>query len=131
MTEEKGPDYTLNVFHDTAEQSKDPCVSFVVQTTKIFVSFRYDILMEADVSDRTVTLTIKGLHAPELLMPGSGPAYGAAQLQDLFGHYTLNVVKQDKTVNTFDIDVGAEDITILRSPKETFITLSTDAVTPS
>jgi len=131
MTEPKGPDYTLNVFHSTHDETQEPAISFVVQTTKIFVSFQYDILVDASVTDRTITLSIKGLHAPELLMPGSGPAYGAVQLTDLKGHYTLSVIKQDKTVNAFDLDIGAKDVMILRSPQETFIAISTDPVTKS
>ncbi len=128
MDEPKGPDYALHLFHDVDEDSKEPCIRFVVQTTKIFVSFRYDILLEASVAKRTVTIAIKGLHAPELLMPGSGPAFGSTVVTGLSGHYALNVIKQDKTVNAFDIDIGEADVTILRSPQEFFVTLSTEPV---
>ena len=131
MTEPKGPDYTLNIFQGTDPESNEACISFVVQTTKIFVSFQYDILVDASVDGRTITLTIKGLHAPELLMPGSGPAYGAVNLTGLLGHYSLAVIKQDKTVNAFDIDIGEKEVTVLRSPKETFMTLSTESIDPS
>ncbi len=131
MTEKKDPDYTLNVFHDVHGDSKERCISFVVQTTKIFVSFRYDILVDALIDKRTITLAIKGLHAPELLMPGSGPAIGTEQIAGLVGHYTLNVIKQDKTVSTFDIDISDSEVMILRTPKAPFITLSTDPIEPS
>jgi len=131
MTDSNGPDYTLNVFHDIDPETNDPCISFVVQTTKVFVSFRYDILLEVSVEKRAITVAIKGLHAPELLMPGSGPAYGLARMKGASGHYELNVIKQDKTVHTFDIDIGEKDVTILRNLPASFVVLSTDAVAPS
>lgn len=131
MSDRKNPDYTLNMFHDVHTDSKEPCISFVVQTTKVFVSFRYDILLSASVDGRTITIAIRGLHAPELLMPGSGPAIGIEQLTGLVGHYTLNVVKQDKTVNSYDVEIGESDVTVLRSPQESFITVSTDPIDPS
>ena len=122
----KDPDYTLNIFHDVDEESKARGVVFVVQTTKVFVSFRYDILLEPSEEGRTIRLRIKGLHAPELLMPGGGPAIGRCHFTNLFGHYHLIVVKQDKTHNSFDIDVGKKEVTLLRSPQQSFIQVTTD-----
>ena len=124
----KDPDYTLNVFlHQDAETGKRS-VAFMVQTTKVFVSFRYDILLQAAQEDRTVRIKIQGLHAPELLMPGSGPARGWRMFEGLFGHYNVAVTKQDKSVNEFDVDIADDGVTLLKSPEHPFILPSTDPV---
>jgi hypothetical protein len=52
-------------------------------------------------------------------------------LQGLLGHYALTVVKQDKSENEFDIDVGGTNVTLLRSPQHPFIQVSTDVVSAS
>jgi len=70
----KEPDYTLNVFHHKDKETNVRSVVFLVQTTKVFVSFQYDILLQAKQEGDAVHIKVQGLHAPELLMPGSGPA---------------------------------------------------------
>ncbi len=128
MAAAKDPDYTLNIFPFVDPSTGKRSTAFLVQTTKVFVSFRYEILLQASLEERAVRLKIQGLHAPELLMPGGGPARGWKTLDGLVGHYQVVVVKQDKSVNTFDIDVANGDVTILRSPEHPFILLSTDFV---
>ncbi len=127
-TEKKGPDYTLNVFPSVHPDTKKEGVSFVVQTTKVFVSFQYDVPLEHDLKGRTIRLKIKGLHAPELLMPGGGPAIGSVHIPGLTGHYQLVVVKQDRTESSFDIEVARERVTVLRSPEQSFLLISTEKV---
>ena len=97
----RNPDYTLNIFHHYDEKTKRNVVVFLVQTTKIFVSFRYEILLEDEIVDNEIHLRIKGLHVPELLMPQSGPAQGRRDYTQLEGTYHLVVTKKDKTVNEF------------------------------
>lgn len=128
MAAAKDPDYTLNVFPYQDPSTGKRSTAFLVQTTKVFVSFRYEILLQAALEDRTVRIKIQGLHAPELLMPGSGPARGWKLFENLVGHYQIVVVKQDKSVNTFDIDVTGGGITLLKSPEHPFILPSTDPV---
>jgi hypothetical protein len=124
----RDPDYTLNVFHHLDEKTAARSVAFMVQTTKVFVSFRYDILLQAVQEDRTVRIKIQGLHAPELLMPGTGPARGWKLFEGLFGHYKVVVSKQDKSVNEFDVDVTDSGVTLLKAPEHPFILPSTDPV---
>ena len=68
------PNYTLIIFHHYDEKVKRNVVVFLVQTTKIFVSFRYEILLEEELVDHEISLQITGLHVPELLLPQTGPA---------------------------------------------------------
>jgi hypothetical protein len=124
----KDPDYTLHIYPYQDPSTGKRSTAFLVQTTKVFVSFRYEILLQASLEERTVRVKIQGLHAPELLMPGSGPARGWKLFEGLIGHYHVIVVKQDKSVNTFDIDVAGDGVTLLKSPEHPFILPSTDPV---
>ena len=125
------PDYSLNIFHHYNEKTKQDVVVFLVQTTKIFVSFRYEILLENEHIDHFIKLRINGLHVPELLMPQTGPAQGRHDFINLKGLYKLIVTKQDKTVNEFSVDISPTTIDIKRKPRSPFIIISSDSVSLS
>ena len=124
----RDPDYTLNIFHHYDEKTKRNVVVFLVQTTKIFVSFRYEILLEDEIVGKEIHLRVKGLHVPELLMPQSGPARGQRDYTQLEGTYHLVVTKQDKTVNEFSVHITPNSIDIKQKPKTPFILVSNDPV---
>lgn len=123
------PDYTLNIFHHYDQQTKRKVLVFLVQTTKIFVSFRYEILLEDSLNGKDINIKILGLHIPELLMPQTGPAQGRRDYENLEGTYTLHVTKQDKTVNTFDVKITNYSVEIRQKPRNPFILISSDSVT--
>jgi hypothetical protein len=122
----RDPDYTLNIFHHYDEKTKRNVVVFLVQTTKIFVSFRYEILLEDEIVGKEIHLRVKGLHVPELLMPQTGPAQGRRDYTQLEGTYHLVVTKQDKTVNEFSVHITPKSIDIKEKPKMPFILVSND-----
>jgi hypothetical protein len=124
----RDPDYTLNIFHHYDEKTKRNVIVFLVQTIRIFVSFRYEILLEDEIADKEIRLHIKGLHVPELLMPQTGPAQGQRDYEKLEGTYHLTVIKQDKTINEFSIQISPESIDIKEKPKTSFIIVSNDPV---
>jgi hypothetical protein len=124
----RDPDYTLNIFNHYNEKTKQDVVVFLVRTTKIFVSFRYEILLEKELVDHLIKLRINGLHIPELLMPQTGPAQGRYDFTNLKGLYRLVVTKQDKTVNEFSVDISPTTIAIKHKPRAPFIIISSDPV---
>jgi hypothetical protein len=128
MKKKRDPDYTLNIFPFYDEKSKRNVIVFLVQTTKIFVSFRYEILLEDEISNKEIHLRITGLHVPELLMPQTGPAQGRRDYTQLEGLYHLVVTKQDKTINEFSVQISPKSIDIKQKPKAPFILISNDPV---
>ena len=128
MGRKREPEYTLNVFRQYDERTKTTPVVFLVQTTKIFVSFRYEILLEDELREREIHLKIVGLHAPTLLMPGSGPAQGQRNYESLRGTYMLRVIKQDKSTNEFEIEITPKSITVTKEPATPFVMISTESV---
>jgi hypothetical protein len=124
----RDPDYSLNIFHHYDEKIKRNVTVFLVQTTKIFVSFRYEILLEEGLIDHEINLRITGLHIPELLMPQTGPAQGRCDFTNLNGLYKLIVTKQDKTINEFSVQISPAKIDIKHRPRAPFIIVSGDPV---
>ncbi len=124
----RDPDYTLNIFHRYNEKTKRNAIVFLVQTTRIFVNFRYEILLENEIVDKEIRLRIKGLHVPELLMPQTGPAQGRYDFEQLEGTYHLIVIKQDNTISKFSVQISTESIDITEKPRTSFITVSNEPV---
>ena len=124
----RDPDYTLNIFHHYDEKTNRNVVVFLVQTTKIFVSFRYEILLEDEITGNEIKLRVTGLHVPELLMPQTGPAQGRRDYTNLHGTYRLVVIKQDKTVNEFSVLISPSAVDIKEKPRTPFILVSNDPV---
>jgi hypothetical protein len=124
----RDPDYSLNIFHHYDEKIKRNVTVFLVQTTKIFVSFRYEILLEEKLIDHEVNLRITGLHIPELLMPQTGPAQGRCDFPNLNGLYKLIVTKQDKTINEFSVQISPTKIDVKHRPRDPFIIVSGEPV---
>jgi hypothetical protein len=124
----RDPDYTLNIFHHYDEKTKQDVVVFLVQTTKIFVNFQYEILLEEELVDNEISIRITGLHVPELLLPHTGPAQGRFDYTRLQGTYKLLVTKQDKTVNEFAVTIGPYQVDLLQKPKSPFIIVSGEHV---
>ncbi len=124
----RDPDYTLNIFHHYDEKTKRNVIVFLVQTTRIFVNFRYEILLENEVINNEIRLHIKGLYVPELLMPQTGPAQGRHDYEHLDGTYRLVIIKQDKTINEFSVHISQKSVDILEKPKTSFIIISSDPV---
>jgi hypothetical protein len=127
----RDPNYTLNIFHHYDEKTKRNVVVFLVQTTKIFVSFRYEILLEEELIGHEINLQITGLHVPELLMPQTGPAQGRCDYSNLDGSYKLTIIKQDETINEFSVQISPSKIDIIHKPRDPFILVSSDPVSLS
>ena len=130
MAKKKGrePEYSLNIFHHYDEKIKRNVIVFLVQTIRIFVSFRYEILLEEAVQGSVIDLKIVGLHVPELLMPQTGPAAGRRDFKELQGSYTLNISKQDKTLNIFQIEILPDSVEIRQKPGNAFLIVSNEPV---
>jgi len=122
----RDPDYTLNIFRRYDESRKQDVFVFLVQTTKIFINFRYEILLEDEIVDHDIKLRIIGLHIPAILIPQTGPAQGRRDYTNLEGTYRVIVAKQDKSVNEFVVYISQTNIDIVQKPKNTFILVSNE-----
>ncbi len=124
----RDPDYQLNIFPQFDEERKREVTTFLVQTTKIFTSFRYDILLDHHQDDRMIVVKILGLHVPEILLPQTGPARGRIDFTGLSGPYTVQVIKQDKSVSECQVEISGGEVLIKKKPTNPFILISGDPV---
>ena len=125
---QRDPEFSLHVFHHYDERVRKTLQVFLVQTTKEFTSFNYEILLDAAVDDRVIQLRILGLRTTPLIMPGIGPARGRRDFTDLRGSYLLSVIKLDGETNEFQLEMNPSGIAVGGTPTSAFITVSNKPV---
>jgi hypothetical protein len=122
------PEYILRVFHHQDERTQQKNIAFVLETTKEFTNFNYQILLDATTFSNTIVLRILGLQTTALTMPGVGAARGRAEFANLHGFYVLNIVKLDGEANQFRLHFTPAKISVVEAPPQPFVVLSPEPV---
>jgi hypothetical protein len=119
-------EYRLLVTPVYKEREKQTVTLFGLRTINEFTNFHYEIIVEPAIADKTIRLNIRGLRAPQVTIPGSGPAVFRQEFPDLHGTYALIVRKLDKQENAFTISITNERITVKESEEHRFIDVVTN-----
>ena len=118
-------EYRLLISSQYDESDKQTAISFKLRTISEFTSFSYEIIVEHELQDRTIKLNIRGIRAPQLSIPSSGPAYFKTVYPDLSGRYDLIVSKPGKSDNLYSINITKKQIIIEKRPKKIFVDVIT------
>jgi hypothetical protein len=110
-------------FHEREQRHK---TRVLLETTKAFASFQYELSVQATREDRTLRYRILGLSAPSLSLPASGPARFEREYDDLQGTFDVVIEGLDGSANTFTFDVAPGAVRIVHQPKEAFVELVPD-----
>ncbi|HEX9614858.1 MAG TPA: hypothetical protein VGA55_05105 [Bacteroidota bacterium] len=124
---QREPEYRLRVFSIQNSESK-PVLVFVVETTKEFVNFHYELLLADERNGKDITLKILGIHTPRSVMPGVGPARGVRRYENLSGPVSVTMRNPDGEANTFRINVRKSSIELMDSPPHPFVRFSTETI---
>lgn len=122
------PEYTLHVFHSVHPETNEAVTALVVQTTREFVSFKYEIPLESTIAETTIDLKIHGLRVPENLVPGKGRARGVVFLQKLRGSHDLFITNVDGVTNRFTINSTNRTVEVKQLSRKPFVVHSSEAV---
>ena len=119
-------EYRLLVIPVYKEREKQIVTLFGLRTINEFSNFHYEIIVEPAIEEKTIRLDIRGLRAPQVTIPGSGPAVYRREFPDLHGTYALIVRKLDKQENSFTISITTERVTLKESEEHRFIDVVTN-----
>ncbi len=119
-------EYRLFVFSRYKDTEQEYRTVVVLQTTEEFASFRYELSVDEEITDREIRYTVTGLTAPRLSLPGSGPALFRREYRNFHGTYRITVEGLDRISNSFEFEIGEKQVHLLRSPSRPFVVVSTD-----
>ena len=117
-------EYRLLIQNLYDESKKQKITSFNLRTISEFSNFSYEIVVDAELQERTIYFNIKGIRAPKLSIPSSGPAFFNIKYPNLNGRYKLIVSKPQKSSNEFLINIAKKKIIIEKLPEEKFIDIT-------
>ncbi|MDL1894158.1 hypothetical protein FBQ87_14925 [Sphingobacteriales bacterium CHB3] len=131
MTKQRAPkvrttsehEYRLTIAPHFNAERQARTVLITIETTRRFASFRYELAVQEELTEKELRLTIVGLKAPQLSLPASGTAQFIREYDNLKGTYSVTVASLDGTENTFVIKFTAKNITLLKSPKQPIVEL--------
>jgi len=120
------PEYRLFVSARYKDTEQEYRTVIVLQTVREFASFRYELGVEEEILDRSIRYRVTGLKAPQLSLPGSGPAFFHREYRNLRGNFKITVEGLDRNINLFEFEIGEKHVLLTKSPSKPFIEVSTE-----
>lgn len=104
------------VFKYDSTQKKN-YTAIILETEAEFTSFAYEVTYDLYKEKNDLTIVLLGLKSKPNAVPEVLPASAEIAIDDLVGDFTINVVKQDGSINSMDISLNIynKEIVINRS----------------
>ncbi len=119
-------EYRVLITPKYKEHEKTIVTRVALRTVNEFSNFRYEIVVVPELQDRSLRLNIHGLRAPQVSLPGAGPAVYETEYADLRGPYEIVISKLDREENSFGVTISDRQVTLERAPKKKFVEVVTD-----
>jgi len=89
--------------------------SFILETEKLFSSMEYGITTESKKDKKVIDISILGLSPKQSYFTEAGPAKSEVSFEDLYGEYTVNIIKKDGSINSavLDFNIFKKEIKLL------------------
>ena len=73
---------------------------FCLETLKVFSFLNYKLTLQAQKHRKIIDISVLGLTAVNDYVAKVQPAFGEVDFEELFGEYTVNILKQDGSINS-------------------------------
>jgi hypothetical protein len=118
-------EYRLLMVRRMSERDKTMETFVALRTTLEFRNFLYEIIVEPIAAEQTLHLKIHGLRAPQVTIPGTGPAKFSATFGDLHGRYEVIITKPNGEENAFTVHIANDHVEVEKGPRKKFADLVT------
>lgn len=125
--EQVEPEYRLLIAPHVAERTLRNVTRVILETTKTFATFSYELSVGEEIDDGSISLSVLGFKTPHLTMPAPGPARFRKEYEGLHGMYTLVITGIDGRQNSFSLRISPKKVELLTSPRKSFVQIVTDA----
>jgi hypothetical protein len=122
----KVPEYRLLLAPHLAERTQQYVTRLILETTKTFATFRYELSVEESVGSDFIHLVVLGFKTPRLTLPSAGPARFQKDYDGLKGLFTVTVAGIDGRENKFSVRVAPEKVELVSPPRHSFVQIVTD-----
>lgn len=120
------PEYRLLIAPHFAERTQRYVTRIVLETTKTFATFRYDLSIEEHIEPGSLRLAVLGFKAPQVTLPDAGPARFQKDYEGLAGELTVTIAGIDGRENRFSVRISPARVDLLAPPRNSFVQIITD-----
>ena len=120
------PEYRLLVVPRVSERTQRPTTLVVLETTKAFATFRYELSVKADATPSSLHLTVLGFRTPQLSLPSAGPARFSQEYEEFHGPLAVTIQGIDGRTTSFALEIAPGSVTLAKRPRPSFATITTD-----
>ncbi|HEX2983840.1 MAG TPA: hypothetical protein VHO28_09890 [Ignavibacteriales bacterium] len=108
-------EYICKAFFRYDEPNKKQLYGLSLETVVQFTSFAYEISVSFAKERNVINISLLGLKTKANMIPQAAPAKTEIFLEELFGEHTVNVIKQDGSINTgvFDFNIYKKEIKLV------------------
>jgi len=99
---------------------------FLIETTKYFASFRYELSVSEQRTGKNLRYKVLGLKAPQLSLPAAGHAQFRREYEDLQGTYQVTIEGLDKRECTFTVSINSDRVRVTKVPTGEFVEVFDD-----
>jgi hypothetical protein len=109
-------EYNCNIAFRFNPQKKVQQYAFGLETMKLFSSMNYSITTLCKKDKKTIDISIQGLTPKLAYFTQAGPASSEVLFADLYGEYTVNIIKKDGSINSalIDFNVFKKEIKLVK-----------------
>jgi hypothetical protein len=119
------PEYRLLITPRIAERTQRSMTLVVLETTKAFATFRYELSVKAEQTASSLRFTVLGFRTPQLSLPASGPARFEQEFEHLDGTFEVSVKGIDGRTTSFSLRITPEQVKVLKAPRKSFVQIAT------
>ena len=101
-------------FHYNLKQNQQEyCIN--IHTIKEFSTLNYELTVKSNKSKNNIDIVLSGLKTNQTYISEVKPAEAKLYFKDLYGKHTVNIIKQDGSINSaiFDFNVFKKEIKLV------------------
>lgn len=116
-------EYICSVYFHKDPASKKQLYCCRLFSTRHFTMLNYEISVKARKQKKSIDISILGLNTKAGYVTKAGPAVTELMFEELYGKITVNIIKQDGSINSavFDFNIFKKKIELVKEflpPKE-------------
>ncbi len=119
-------EYLLRLAPTYVEREQKYKTLLILETTKLFSNFRYDLSVREEFDKKTLYFKVLGLRPPQLSLPAVGHARFVREFDNLRGTYDIAIEGLDGRVNSFSVKFTPKKMQLLKSPASPFVDIIID-----
>lgn len=99
-------EYTVQLYYFFNTVEKKQFLRVHIETVKLFSGLPYKLKLSVTRKKSNIDISILGLNAAQTFTSGPLPAFEDLDFEDVYGVHQINLIKQDGSINSVEIDVN-------------------------